>query len=138
MRFSADENRVVLSVTELARYAFQRENARSLAEKLGFRFVSDSAASQGTTKEENREEFPASEREHGVMLHSVMETDSRAIDGSRTEVPLSRDLVCGAYRVTVQGYADIISFDGRLHTVEEIKTVRSGVRSPLSDPAHFA
>ncbi len=140
MRFSTEDNRIYLSVSELARYAFQRENPRLLAQKLGFRLVQNDAELDGNTftVQENREELPASEREHGVLLHSVLETDARAVEGSQTEVPLSRDLVCGAYRLTVQGYADIISFDGSLHTVEEIKTIRSAVQNPLSDPAHFA
>ena len=36
MRFEKDENRIYMSVTELASYAFQRENPGILMKKFGF------------------------------------------------------------------------------------------------------
>ena len=41
MRFDRDANRLTMSVTELARYAYQRENPRALADRYGFRRLTD-------------------------------------------------------------------------------------------------
>ena len=138
MRFEKSENRIYLSVTELSRYAFQRENL--LMQKFGFVRESSDHVSPEPDEREIRGETSLSPMEHGTALHHVMETDSGLEGNSLTEAPLSRDLVCGAYHVTVQGYADIIAFDGVLHTIEEIKTVRTLSRTlgPFTDPAHFA
>jgi len=135
MRFSADEYRVYLSVTELASYAYQRENVRLLAERFGFVRLGDDATPEGDVSESS-----LSPQEHGTALHHVLQTDASLVPGVMTEVPLERSVMDGDFSVCVQGFADSISYDGANHTVEEIKTVSVFPRglSPFSDPAHFA
>ncbi len=140
MRFVRDEYRVYIPVTELASYAYQRENVRLLMDKFGF--VREAAPSGWA---ENAADTSGSETslppaEHGTAIHHVLQTDARMEPGVTAEVPLETSLMCGDFSVCVQGYADSISFDGVNHTVEEIKTLASFPRglSPFYDPAHFA
>ncbi len=135
MRFVADEYRVYLSVTELAAYAYQRENVRMLTEKLGFVRVGEELPSEYDVGETS-----LSPMEHGLALHHAAETDLSMEPGTITEVPLELSVMDGDFSVCVQGFADSISFDGANHTVEEIKTLSAFPRglSPFSDPAHFA
>ena len=138
MRFVRDEYRVYLSVTELAAYAYQRENVRVMTEKFGF--VRVNADSDGIPSEFDVAETSLSPVEHGTSLHHAYETDAVSEPGVTTEVPLELSVFSGEYSVCVQGFADSISFDGRNHTVEEVKTLASFPRglTPFSDPAHFA
>ena len=135
MRFVADEYRVYLSVTELAAYAYQRENVRMLTEKLGFVRVGEELPPEYDVAETS-----LSPMEHGLALHHAAETDLSMEPGVTVEVPLELSVMDGDFSVCVQGFADSISFDGRNHTVEEIKTLSAFPRglSPFSDPAHFA
>ena len=50
MRFERDEYRVYLPVTELASYAYQRENVRLLMDK--YHFVRESASDPAVLQEE--------------------------------------------------------------------------------------
>ena len=135
MRYDKRSGRVLVDVTDLARYAYQRENPRALSERFGFTRLADPQELP-----DDPEERAGSPAERGTELHHVAETDASLIEGTQTEVPLSGEFTVEGLSVLVQGYADIISFDGALHTVEEIKTVASMPRtpSPFSDPAHFA
>ena len=147
MRYDKENNRIHLAVTELARYAFQRENPRALAERYGFIRIADGSdlpqpppeVELPLSTDDAETEGPSPAR-RGEQLHSVMETDAALISGAQTEVPLARTVMCGEYEVSVEGCADIISYDGRFHTVEEIKTTASSGRipGPFSDPSHFA
>lgn len=141
MRFDGERKMIYMSVTELAGYAYQRENPKILEEKYGF--IKKSAISQ---IRDDTEESVMNASRYGNALHNSAETDSRSAvsfvltDTTQTEVPLEKEIVCGECAVSVQGYADIISFDGILYTIEEIKTVKyfpAGL-SPFSDPSHFA
>lgn len=57
-----------------------------------------------------------------------------------TAVELEKEIVLGEHIVVVQGCADIISFDGILHSVEQIKYVNYFPRNltPFYDPYNFA
>ena len=142
MKYDRDANTMLLTVTELASYAFQRENPGILMRKFGFTKTTvtpdtcDSADESGL--------LPA---RHGTALHNVIETDrlTLAVQSDdtvsvHTEVPLEKTAAVGGITVSVQGYADIISFDGTVHTVEELKTVGyiENSLTPFSDPSHFA
>lgn len=135
MRFIADEYRVYLSVTELASYAFQRENVRLLTERFGFTRIGEEMP-----PETDADETSLSPMEHGLQLHHAAQSDLVMEPGVSVEVPLERSVMLGDFSVCVQGFADSISYDGRNHTVEEIKTLSAFPRglSPFSDPAHFA
>ena len=135
MRYDKASGRVLMDVTELARYAYARENPRALMQKFGFTKIADERELP-----DDPEERRMTPGELGTAIHHVAETDASLLDGTQTEVPLSREITLGGEMVLVQGYADIISFDGCVHTVEEIKTVQSISKtvSPFSDPAHFA
>ena len=141
MRFDREADRLSMSVTELARYAYQRENPRALTERYGFRRLTEEEPSDQEDAGPSDPELEGlSPARRGTELHHVMETDAALIEGAQTEVPLSRTVMSGAMEVEISGYADSISYDGRIHTVEEIKTVSSlsGSMNPFSDPAHFA
>ncbi len=147
MRFDSERNRITIAVTELARYAYQRENPRALAERFGFaRLASEEELPDTPPEPEDGASFSDPETEgfsplrRGKELHNITQTDASLIPGTQAEVPLSRTVMCGEYEVAVEGYADSISYDGQIHTVEEIKTVSSLSRNPtpFSDPSHFA
>ncbi|MBQ3707940.1 MAG: ATP-dependent DNA helicase [Clostridia bacterium] len=135
MRYEKESGRIHIDVTELARYAYQRENARALMERFGFTRIADVRDLPDDPEEQRHD--PAA---RGTELHHTAETDASLLEGTQTEVPLSREVHVDEIPVLVGGYADIISFDGALHTVEEIKTVASMPRTPnpFVDPAHFA
>ena len=143
MKFDRDANTMLLTVTELASYAFQRENPGILMKKFGF---------SKTTVTPDTYEYPDESGlmplRHGTAMHNVTETDAMTVtsadsaDGTsvHTEVPLEKTTSSGGITVSIQGYADIISFDGQIHTVEEIKTIGyiENSLTPFSDPSHFA
>jgi len=142
MKFDRDANTMLLTVTELASYAFQRENPGILMRKFGF---------TKTVVTPDAYDYPGESglmpARHGTALHNVLETDTLTLavqsDSTvsvHTEVPLEKTAASGGITVSVQGYADIISFDGTVHTVEEIKTVGyiENSLTPFSDPSHFA
>ncbi|MGN1346256.1 MAG: ATP-dependent DNA helicase [Eubacteriales bacterium] len=138
MKFDRAANTMTLTVTELASYAFQRENPGILMKKFGF-------VKTVVTPDSNNyaDESGMTPARHGTALHNVLESEQRAADDSgnvQTEVPLEKTTAAGDVRVSVQGYADSISFNGILHTVEEIKTVGylDNALTPFSDPSHFA
>ncbi|MBO4932970.1 MAG: ATP-dependent DNA helicase, partial [Clostridia bacterium] len=139
MKFDRAANTMLLSVTELASYAFPRENPGILMKKFGF--------TKTTVTPDNydfADESGLMPMRHGTAIHSVLETDAMLAGDSghsvHTEVPLEKTTVGGGVIVSVQGYADSISFDGTIHTVEEIKTVGylENSLTPFSDPSHFA
>lgn len=134
MRYYAENDRIVLPVTELAAYASQRGNADRLAARFGFtgRYT-EGAPDAG-------EVFLSPENE-GNRIHSNAETDSSLLPSAYSEVPLEYDTeTSDGTGVTVSGRADTVFFDGVMYTVEEIKTVSSLSDSlnPLSYPEHFA
>lgn len=143
MKFDRDANTMLLTVTELASYAFQRENPGILMKKFGF---TKTTVTPDTY--EYADESGLMPLRHGTAIHNVTETDAMTLtsadsaDGTsvHTEVPLEKTTASGGITVSIQGYADIISFDGRIHTVEEIKTVGyiENSLTPFSDPSHFA
>ncbi len=144
MRYENETGRIIVAVTDLARYAYQRENPRLLSERYGFVRLAENGEFPdpfGVDPGPDDGEFSAaSPIERGTELHHVLETDAALLEDARTEVPLSRTVQRDELLISVEGYADSISFDGRIHTVEEIKTMRSLPRTlnPLSDPSHFA
>ncbi len=143
MKFDRDANTMLLTVTELASYAFQRENPGILMQKFGFTKTVVTPDSY-----DYADESGLMLMRHGTAMHNVIETDtltmaSREQDNGtaiHTEVPLEKTTAVGGITVSVQGYADIISFDGQIHTVEELKTVGylENSLTPFSDPSHFA
>jgi len=147
MRFEKDENRIYMSVTELASYAFQRENPSRLTEHYGFiKYVTTSSGSavpgdspSGILDDTDESSFDPMRA--GVAQHRVFQTDAvLRTETLHTEIPLEKTVQCGSYSLCVQGYADLIVYDGVLYTVEELKTV-SGFKSgltPFDTPEHFA
>lgn len=141
MRFDGERNMIYMSVNELAGYAYQRENPKILEKKYGF-----TKKSMKSKISDYAEESDLSSSQHGDILRNTVEIDSRnpvsflLTDTTHTEVPLEKEIVCGECAVSVQGYADIISFDGILYTVEEIKSVKyfPADLSPFTDPSLFA
>lgn len=139
MKFDRAANQMILTVTELASYAFQRENPGVLMRKFGF---------TKTVAAPDTYDFPDESgllpMRHGTALHNVTETDEHLHASENvtiyTEVPLEKTIAVGNVTVSVQGFADSISYDGTIHTVEEIKTVGylENSLTPFSDPSHFA
>ena len=132
MRYERGSDTVCISVSELASYAFQRENPAVLSERYGF-------VKKIITSDEDGGDIVLPSAEHGVILHSITETDA-SLSSAQTEVPLEKRMEYGDFSLSVSGYADIISPGDGVHTVEEIKTVSSFPRglSALSYPEHFA
>lgn len=58
----------------------------------------------------------------------------------RSAVPLTKEIALGEYVLVIEACADIISFDGILHTVEQIRNVNYFPRNitPFWDTANFA
>ncbi len=140
MKFDHAANTMLLNVTELASYAFQRENPGILMKKFGFTKTTVTPDTYDFADESGL--MPM---RHGTAIHNILETDAMlGADESgisvHTEVPLEKTTTAGGIIVSVQGYADSISFDGTIHTVEEIKTVGylENSLTPFSDPSHFA
>ncbi len=140
MKFDRAANTMLLTVTELASYAFQRENPGILMKKFGFTKTTVTPDTYDFADESGL--MPM---RHGTAIHNVLETDAMlGADESgisvHTEVPLEKTTNAAGILVSVQGYADSISFDGTIHTVEEIKTVGyiENSLTPFSDPSHFA
>ncbi len=142
MKFDRDANTMLVTVTELSSYAFQRENPGILMKKYGFTKTVVTPDTYDYTDESG-----LAPMRHGTAMHNVVETDAVKMQSYeqntasvQTEVPLEKTTAVGGITVTVQGFADIISCDGDIHTVEEIKTVgyMDVSLSPFSDPAHFA
>ncbi len=139
MKFDRAANLMLLTVTELASYAFQRENPGVLMRKFGFTKTTVAPDTYDFSDESGL--LPM---RHGTAIHNVTETDERLLAGENitvyTEVPLEKTLAVGGVTVSVQGFADSISCDGVVHTVEEIKTVGylENFLTPFSDPSHFA
>ena len=135
MRYDSDENRIYISVDELSFYAYQRENPELLCEKFGF------IKNVVTSSEKAVPDYSLTEEERfSSALQSIAESYADLIDSTHIELPLSKETVVGGYSVTVEGLSDIISYDGVLHTVEVIRSVRRFSRelSPFSYPETFA
>lgn len=135
MKFDCAANTMLITVTELSSYAFRRENTAILMKRFGF---TKTVITPDTY--DHAEKNTASPIEHGTALHNVSETDAALYNAAQTEVPLEKNVTVHNITVSVQGFADIISSDGDVHTVEEIKTVGylENSLTPFSDPSHFA
>ena len=140
MRYERENDRVCMSVTELASFALRRENPSVLCERFGFK--KEVFAAERFVDNENRTADP---RASGVSLHNAEETkrlsDAYSLSPSvMTEYPLEKIITYGEYTLSVSGYADIISYFGHVHTIEEVKTTSyfSDGLNPFSNPSHFA
>ncbi len=124
MRFDKEANKVIISVSELSSHAYRKENPMVLMKKYGF----------------IKKAVVAADGAAGNNMSSALLAYKNNIDNTETEVLLEKELTYGQYVLSVEGYANIISFDGILHTVEEIKTVSYFPRdmSPFTEPSHFA
>ncbi len=124
MEFDRESKKLYISVSELAAFAHRRENPTLLMQKYGF--IKESVFNSDLKDVMNE----------GSALYSY----TRNIDAIQTEVPLEKEIMCGEYVLCIRGYSNIISFDGILHTVEEIKSVKYFPReiSPFTNPSHFA
>ncbi len=139
MRYDKNGSCIFVTAGELASFAYQRENPAALCQKYGF--VKKTVT---TPDPDSITESSLTPTEHGSAIHNALETEAKTytinIDSSQTEVPLEKRVPCGEYTVAVCGYADIISYNGVIHTVEEVKTLSyfpEGL-TPFSDPSHFA
>ncbi len=139
MRYDKNSNCIFITAGELASFAFQRENPALLTEKYGFVKKIITAPDADVDSEST-----LTSAEHGKAIHNALETEAKTytinISSDQSEVPLEKRIMYGEYTVAVVGYADIISYNGIIHTVEEIKTLAyfpDGL-CPFSNPAHFA
>lgn len=89
----------------------------------------------------------AFQRENSDKLHGkygfIKDDPERAYKGfgtSQFNAQLEKEITIGKYEAVISAYADIISYDGLLHTVETVNSVRYFTRnlSPLSHPEIFA
>ena len=124
MKFDRELNKLIISVSELSSYAYRRENPELMMKKYGF-------IKNAVTNSNDQDK---------IGVGSAILAYRSNIDNMETEVLLKKEVVLGEYNLSVEGYANIISFDGVLHTVEEIKTVSYFPRdmSPFTEPSHFA
>ncbi len=124
MEFDRESKKLYISVSELAAFAHRRENPAQLMQK--YRFIKESVIN--------------SDLKDIMSADSALYSYTKNIDAIQTEVPLEKEIMCGEYLLCVHGYSNIISFDGILHTVEEIKSVKYFPRelSPFTNPSHFA
>ena len=129
-----DRGTVQIPVTELARFAYPKENPRELSHRYGF------------VRDEVYEGYDYGDRPStdaktaGISAHNAYETDMVTHAGISREVPLEIGTVYEGLPVTVNGIADIVAFDGISHTVEEVKTKAFLPYSitPFDDPSVFA
>ena len=135
MRYDKESAKVIISPDELAGYAFRRENAALLSDRLGF------IKSVTTSGESAHPDHSLTEEERvGAAIADVVNSYSAHIDTTHTEIFLSKDMTLGGADITVAGLSDIISYDGVLHTVENVRPVKkvTSDHSPLGDPENFA
>lgn len=124
----------MLPVTDLARFAYPKESPDRLTKKYGF------------IRDESYEGFDCGDGESGSpaksgkTAHNSYETDMVMYAGIMREVPLEAYTEYEELHITVNGIADIVAFDGKIHTVEEVKTKSYLPYSitPFDDPSHFA
>ena len=137
MEYRRDDDTMVITVTELASYARSVERPVFVTEKYGFRQVWDADDEEG----DNRPE--ADPMTEGNRMHSQLQTD-RIADGEKLSAGAEVELAWGGsfdgQALEICGRSDSISFDGEIHTVEEIKTVSSfrDNPTPFTVPSHFA
>jgi len=124
MKYDFESNKLIISVSELSFYAYRRENPELMMKKYGFI--------------KNVVKNSSDQKSAGVS--SAILAYKNNIDNMETEVLLEKEIMLGEFALSVIGYANIISFDGILHTVEEIKTVSYFPHdmSPFTEPSHFA
>ncbi len=146
MRFQRSENQVFMSIDELASYAFQREQPSRLTEYYGFIRSSSSVSSSEQKSVETSSPAPSGEKGLFSLLTEIASQRIQTAEAPvacptlHTDVPLQMIVPHGDVSLCIGGYASRISYDGVLHTVEEIKPVsymKSGM-TPFDDPALFA
>lgn len=135
MTYHKETGAVGISVAELAAFAYPRESPEKLIQKYGF------------AREERQENVDYGDKERvspanaGKIMHNSHETDQVSrLDSVLREVPFAMETEYDALPVVVNGIADLVFFDGTLHTVEELKTKSYLPVSitPFDDPSCFA
>lgn len=145
MEYRRETDTVVVTVTELAKYAYGVDRPALFTEKYGFKRLLDA---------KETDDMPAAERDdpssYDPSLHDVAAVGekyhvNRAVDrlgetGGSAEVELAWAGTVEGMALELHGRSDSISFDGQLHTVEEVKTLASFQNNPnpFSVPSHFA
>lgn len=129
MKFDRESKKTIISVKELSQYAYQRENPTFLTQKYGF--IKKTISNYCT----NIEGISSKNSSQNEVVRLAFTSSSY-----ETNIPLEKNFVLGTHEILLNGHVDIISFDGVLHTVEEIKNVKYFPRdlSPFTDPSHFA
>ncbi|MBE6614309.1 MAG: hypothetical protein E7631_03290 [Ruminococcaceae bacterium] len=138
MDYRKSDDTIIITVTELASYARSVERPAFTTEKYGFRQVWDADDEAGDVRPDSD---PLAE---GIRMHNQLQTDRLSAEGDTivagAEVELAWAFEMDGQRIELHGRSDSIAFDGRIHTVEEIKTVSSfrDNPTPFSVPSHFA
>ncbi len=146
MRFERSENRIIMSIDELASYAFQREQPSRLTEYYGF--IRSSSSVSVPEAEVSRSDSISSSGEKGLfsVLTEIASQRIQTTEASischtlHSDVPLQKIVPYGDTSLCIGGLAPRICYDGVLHTVEECKRVTyiKNDITPLDDPTLFA
>lgn len=125
MKYMADERQMLVSASDLSKYAYQRENVSILMQKYGF-------ISERSVCESNK---PKTSEKVGRNSDAGLIT-ANGMSG----LPVEKEYQYDDFRLTVQGVADRVSFDGTVHTLEKTYTVAkiSSGLSPFSNSEYFA
>lgn len=135
MRYDRDSGKVIMSADELSFFAYRRESSELLYEKYGF------IKTVYTSNEQAHTDYSMTEDERlAAAVHQIAAGYADLIETTHTNVSVVKETTCGGHIVSIEGFSDIISYDGILHTVEVIKTVRriSGSLNPFTYPEALA
>ncbi len=133
MRYS--DGRVYITADELSYFAYRRENTAVDIERYGFTKTAQTSSERGHI------DYSLTEEERlGEAIRQIADGYAEFIETTHTEIALSKDVTLGETEVTVEGLSDIISYDGAVHTIECVSTVRRFTTdlSPFSEPEFFA
>lgn len=142
MEYQRERDTLTVTVTELAGYAYGVDRPMVYTEKYGFRRVLEpETIADNEPDSPDAEPHTESPTQLGKRYHVNRITDKLFDDDTtNAEAELAWDGTIDGMHVELHGRADSISFDGTLHTVEEVKTI-AGFRdnpNPFTVPSHFA
>lgn len=137
MEYRSETDTLSVTVTELSAYAYGVDRPVVFTEKYGFRRMLDAE-----TPEDVSEPTPVGDpRTLGNKHHTNRATDTLLADPHAiAEMELAWCGIMDGMSVELHGRSDSISFDGTIHTVEEVKTLASFQNNPnpFTVPSHFA
>lgn len=148
MEYRRESDTLSVTVTELASYAYGVDRPAQFTEKYGFQrmFEGEDVAPQALPDGDAPEKDPVDDPARlGQKYHLNRAVDrlldtTNVTDTAAAEVELAWVGVMDGMHVELHGRSDSITFDGAIHTVEEVKTLASfrDNPNPFSVPSHFA